>query len=147
MFVNVIHIFVIFTQMSLIDIYGKLVKWIGHDSIPLMPAPGRNQSDALWVRLLRGRYLLITQWHCRETTTNWALVKRYRWYRCTDTVLFMEKTWNGMVLVLGSNPLICQMMPVPDRNQSDALCIRPVPDRYPLILALQGDCQLLAIRL
>ena len=120
MFVNVIHIFVIFTQMSLIDIYRKLVKWIGHDSTPLMPVPGRNQSDALWVRPLPGRYLLITQWHCRETTTHWVLINWCRWYRYTDTALFMEKTWNGMVPVPGSNPLIYQTMPVPDRNQSDA---------------------------
>ena len=86
--------------------YGKLMKWIGHDSTPLMPIPGRNQPDALWVRPLPGRYLFIPQWHCRETTTYWVLVNRYRWYRYTDTVLFMEKTWNGMVLVPGSNPLI-----------------------------------------
>ena len=37
-------------------------------------------------------------------------------------------------------------MPAPDRNQSDARSIGLFPDRYPLIVVLQGDYQLLAYR-
>ena len=57
----------------------------------------------------------------------------------------MENSWKGLALVHGSKLLIYRTMPAPDMNQSDALSIGPIPDRYPLIV-VQGDHQLLALK-
>ena len=46
--------------------------------------------------------------------------------------------------VIHVKPLIYRIMPAPDTNQSDAPSIGLIPDRYPLIVELQGDYQLLA---
>ena len=120
-----------------------------------MPAPDRNQSDALSIRLIPDRYplmlvlqgdhhLLAPRYRSTDIFSNTSCIF-LSFLTQISLLLFTVNSWTGLAIVHGSRPTAYRTMPAPDRNQSDALSIGPIPDRYPLIV-VQGDYQLLALR-
>ena len=111
---------------------------INRQYIPHNASTDRNQSETKTLRLRRSQHRAgsrLVPAHCgiagRLPVTGPKIVDIHNKYLLfllrVQWMLFTKILWNGLALVHRSNPPIYHIEIVPDKDQSDALCVRPVP--------------------